>query len=137
VHLVGRVHAKAKLSAVGALPGVAPAAADRFVWFLEYHYNTTIPLNLDNDPRYVHTPSPTIGCSPNSGPNTCLVETGSAEITAPPSPTNFSELRYDGPDVGGGVYRFRIANEGPFIITDYATLDVVPSSTWEPVYDGG
>ena len=135
-HLVGRIHVTSKLKKVGALPGTPPAATDAFNGWLSFHYDTTRELTLENSPA-VTTPSPTTTCRPNSDRVLCTLQTGSAEITDEPNTGNYSELRYDGADVArNGIYRFRIANEGPDIVTDYATLDVVSSRTAEPDYDG-
>jgi hypothetical protein len=94
------------------------------MYWTEFHYNTSAEVDLNNS-RYVTTTGEKMPCSPGSKTVlTCTCIDGLGTIMV---------MRYDGPDIfglsKGKDARFRIANESGEVLTDFASIRVVKSST--------
>jgi hypothetical protein len=128
VHLIATIQVSQVVPAVGS-PGVTPAPARDQMWWLLFHLgsgDTGQGFSLTNDAAHVTVTGGTVmPCNPPPDFNdqACLCVSG----------TNTIVMQYIGPDVfglgQGGAAGFRINNmaEDGAIVTDSATLTIVPS----------
>jgi len=128
VHLVATLRVNQVVPAVGA-PGAAPDPTRDQMWWALFHLGsgpTGEGFSLTTAPSAVAQNGATVmPCTPppQFNPQSCLCVFGTQTIT----------MRYDGPDVfglaRGGAAGFRISNmaEDGAIVTDVATLTIVPS----------